>query len=91
MAEKKPKYLHDGARDGIYVRAWSEGRGRDKEIVVQVWWKPKPEGEPDGDWGMPGSLPVAAAVEQAILQTRRDVEAKAAKTVEALKVKGVIT
>lgn len=90
MAEKKRKYLHDGMSNGIYVRAWSEGRGRDKEIMVQVWWKPKPEGEQDGDWAMPGMLPVAAAVDQAILNTRSDIEKKAGKTMDQLKAKGVI-
>lgn len=72
MAEEKPrKYKVDGlwGKTGRYVRAWTEGRGRDKEHCVQVWNSGKPEGEPQGDWGMPGVLPLNAAVEQAIAQT----------------------
>lgn len=77
---KKPKYLHDGIRlfrkEGSpdrtdYVRAWQEGRGRNAEIVVQVWvGKDKPEGEPEGDWAMPAILGVPAAVAQAVVQTK---------------------
>ena len=85
MADKKVKYLYDEMKDGIYARAWREGRGRNSEIIVHVWWKPKPEGEPDGDWGMPGMLPVSAAVDQAILNTRGDMEAKAAEALSKLK------
>lgn len=76
---KKPKYIHDGIRlfrkEGSpdrtdYVRAWQEGRGRNAEIVVQVWiGKDKPDGEPDGDWAMPAILGVPAAVAQAVVQT----------------------
>lgn len=77
MAEKKRKYLRDEMKDGIYVRAWKEGRGNNAEIMVQVWWKPKAEGEPDGDWVMPGILGVEASVAQAILNTRGDKEREA--------------
>lgn len=74
MSNTKPKrYEHDGpytyGERKVYVRAWKEGKGRDREIAVQVWNSGKPEGEPEGDWGMPGILPVTAAIEQAILQT----------------------
>ncbi len=73
MSDKPKKYQHDGTYtcDGktVYIRAWKEGKGRNAEIAVQVWLKGKPEGEPEGDWGMPGVLPVTAAIEQAILQT----------------------
>lgn len=65
---KKPKYIFDGIRDGVYVRAWKEGRGHG-EIVVQVWKSGKPDGEPDGDWGMPGIIG-DAAIDQAVLQTK---------------------
>jgi len=64
--EKKIKYLHDGVHNKVYVRAWKEKR----EIIVQVWLSGKPEGEPEGDWAMPGIIGVPAAVEQAILQTK---------------------
>jgi hypothetical protein len=75
MTEKKPKYKFDGKYNAHYVRAWKEGRGRDAEIAVQVWWaKDKPEGEPDGDWGMPGVLPVSAAIAQAVLNTQGDLK-----------------
>ncbi len=66
---KKPKYIYDRVHEkGCYVRAWKEGRGRDRGVAVQVWWSGKPEGEPDGDWVMPPSLGMFA-VDQAILQT----------------------
>lgn len=66
---KKHNYLFDGKRDGRYVRAWALGRGVEKEIVVQVWNSGKPEGEPDGDWGMPAVLGLTGCVDQAVLQT----------------------
>ena len=68
MAKRK-RYLLDGMREGRYVRAWKEGRGHRGEVMVQVWNSGKPEGEPDGDWAMPGILPVGACISQAILQT----------------------
>lgn len=57
-------------RGDVYVKAWKEGRGRNAEVMVQVWKSGKPEGEPDGDWAMPGVLPVDVAVSQALLQTK---------------------
>ena len=68
---KKPKFLFDGkkdAGDGVYVRAWKEGRS---DIVVQVWLgkDAKPEGEPDGDWVMPAALGAGACIDQAVMQT----------------------
>lgn len=63
---KTPKLLIDEVRGDNYVRAWKERRN----IVVQVWkGKNYPEGEPNGDWEMPGVLGLTTAVEQAILQT----------------------
>lgn len=85
MADKKRKYLHDEMKDGIYVRAWKEGRGHG-EFMVQVWWKPKPEGEPDGDWVMPGIIGLQGAVAQAILNTSGDMDVKAR---EAMKKAGI--
>lgn len=77
---KKIKYLYDDAfqfdAPGIaptkhYIRAWKgEGRGRNAELVVQVWHgKTKPEGEPDGDWAMPYILGVPNCIRQAVAQT----------------------
>lgn len=69
MSKKQPRYILDGVQDGHYVRAFKERR----EIVVQVWLnKTRPEGEPDGDWCMPGVLGITAAVGQAVLQTKGD-------------------
>ena len=77
---KKIRYVFDGVRvhrredeadRSDYVRAWSEGKGRNKETAVQVWkGKIKPEGDPDGDWAMPGVLSVDTAIAQAVVQTR---------------------
>ena len=64
---KKIKYLYDGVRGGYYVRAWKEGR----EIAVQVWVNTEPEGEPNGDWAMPGIIGVEASIAQAIFQTKK--------------------
>lgn len=65
----KTNYIFDGVYKGnCYVRAWREGRGRNAEIVVQVWKSGKAEGEPDGDWAMPAVLG-AVAIDQAIAQT----------------------
>lgn len=70
---KKPRYVYDQAVKQHYVRAWQEGRGRNADIVVQVWLhKDKPEGEPEGDWAMPGVLGYPAAVAQAIAQTSEE-------------------
>jgi hypothetical protein len=70
VSEKPPKYLFDGETKGHYVRAWREGTGRNAEIVVQVWKdKTTPDGEPDGDWGMPKVLGVDFSIKQAIAQT----------------------
>lgn len=73
---KTPKYLHDGTYtygepSAIYwIRAWREGRGRNSEIIVQVWNGSAPDGEPVGDWAMPGVLPLNAAIEQSIIQSK---------------------
>jgi len=69
MVEKKKRYLFDGLRDGRWIRCWSEGRGRNKEIAVQIWNSGVAEGDPDGDWGMPGVLGVVLSIDQAVLQT----------------------
>lgn len=45
---QKKKYLFEGLQEGRFVRAWREGRGRNSEIMVQVWNRGVPEGEPDG-------------------------------------------
>lgn len=67
---KKIRYICDKQyRPGVYVRAWNEGRGRNKETIVQVWKSATPEGEPQGDWAMPAFLGPIACIEQAILQT----------------------
>lgn len=66
---KKIRYAFDGVYKGVYVKAWAEGRGRNKEVMVQVWKSGKAEGEPEGDWVMPGCLPTTVAMDQAILQT----------------------
>lgn len=83
MNDKRRKYLRDDMHNGIYVRAWKEGRGHG-EYMVQVWWKPKPEGDPDGDWAMPGEVGLPAAVEQAIINTRQDVEEKASAALKKI-------
>lgn len=72
---KKINYLYDAVRKcqhrSDYVRAWSEGKGRNKEIVVQVWPnKTSPEGEPAGDWAMPAVLGTDVAISQAVAQTK---------------------
>lgn len=69
MTAKKPRYLVNGPMDGRFVRAWKEGRGREAEVVVQVWNSDKPEGDPTGDWAMPAVLGAAACVHQALAQT----------------------
>ncbi len=69
----KNKLLHEGLykETGHYVKAWAEGRGRNREIIVQVWLNgADPVGEPDGDWAMPGVLPTDAAIDQSILNTK---------------------
>ena len=75
MAETKRKYAHDGVYEyngrKSYVRAWKEGRGRQQEIMVQVWINGNPDGEPQGDWAMPGIIGLEGAIEQSILQTKR--------------------
>ena len=71
----KIRYQFDGKYNAHYIRAWKEGRGRNSEIMVQVWFaKDKPEGEPDGDWAMPGVLPISAAIAQAVLNTEGDLK-----------------
>jgi DNA (cytosine-5)-methyltransferase 1 len=68
----KQKYLIDNVRDGRYVRAWKEGKGRQAEIVVQIWNGETPEGEPDADLGLPAILGVETAVAQAMAQTLKE-------------------
>lgn len=64
---KQPKFLFDGLFRGLwYVRAWKERR----EIVVQVWNGEKPDGDPAGDWSMPGVLGLEAAIAQGVIQTK---------------------
>lgn len=70
METKRQRYLIDGLHEGRYVRAWKEGRGHG-EYIVQVWNGRSTEGEPDGDWVMPGILGLSASVSQAILQTKK--------------------
>lgn len=67
---KTPKYLMNETRykthHGIvFVRMWKQRR----DFNVQVWLSGTPEGEPDGDWEMPGVLGPTTCMEQAILQT----------------------
>lgn len=65
------KYAVDGVRGENYVRAWKEGKGRDAEIMVQVWLKKAaPDGEPNGDWAMPGVLGVECAISQSVIQSK---------------------
>lgn len=66
-AMAKIKYQMDGIHNGAYVRAWREKR----QWAVQVWTSGKPEGDPDGDWVMPGVFSLMAAVEQSILQSKK--------------------
>jgi hypothetical protein len=68
---KSKRYLFDHEYDGRYVRAWSDGKGRHREIVVQVWNSGKPEGEPDGEWGMPPEIGVASCISCAVAQTKK--------------------
>lgn len=75
----KKRYLVDEVQDGRYVRAWKEGRGRNQEVVVQIWNSGKPEGDPDGEWGMPGILGVPACVSQALKQTPKTPEGEPSK------------
>lgn len=65
----KHRIEFDQLNQGRWVRAWREGRGRNAEIVVQIWNSGKPEGEPDGDWGMPAILGLSTAIAQAEVQT----------------------
>ena len=66
-----PKYLVDEVRGKSYVRAWKEGKGREREFCVQVWLnKDKPKGEPDGDWGMPFEFGLEGSIDQSLLQTK---------------------
>jgi hypothetical protein len=62
----KKKYVVDEVRDGRYVRAWWNTQ---RELIVQVWNAATPDGEPAGDWAMPGMLGEVACIEQAMLQT----------------------
>lgn len=67
MAKKKPE---TGVRRGRYFEATKSGRGRNAEILVQVWKGDTKEGEPTHEWEMPGILPMDAAIDQAILQSK---------------------
>lgn len=73
MPESKPHF------DGPYgtkhvchtwIKCWSEGRGRNKEVVVQIWYGQtnKPARKPDHDIGMPGIFDPISAINQAILE-----------------------
>lgn len=65
--KKKIRYLTNGVHaKGCYIKAWKERR----DMIVQVWWSGKAEGEPDGDWLMPGIFGMAN-IDQAILQTKK--------------------
>lgn len=64
---RKTKYLFDGMRNGIYVRAFKEGRWH---IIVQIWLTSPEEGDPYGDWEMPSVLGLEECIEQAVIQTR---------------------
>lgn len=70
MAKTGKKFIYDGIHGKAYARAWKEGKGRQAEIVVQVWMSGTPDGEPDGDWAMPACFGIAA-VDQAVLQTEK--------------------
>lgn len=70
MARKPTKEKPEtGVKRGRYYEAYKEGKGRDAEIVVNVWATDKKVGEPAHEWGMPTILPIDAAVDQAILQS----------------------
>lgn len=70
---KEIKYLHNGVYQTHFIRAWKEKR----EWAIQVWLdKAAPEGEPQGDWEMPGAFPTIAAIEQSILNTKNDIKDK---------------
>jgi hypothetical protein len=74
---KGKKYLWDRADGRHYIRAWVEGKGRDREYAVQVWLnKAKPEGEPDGDWAMPFAFGLQGSIEQSIVNTLSDAKRK---------------
>lgn len=62
---KKVTLLFDGPYKDCWVRAWKEKR----EFIVQVWKSGKAEGDPDGDWAMPGIIGLPASIDQAVLQT----------------------
>ena len=70
---KNKRYIFDDVHQPgeQYVRAWPEGKGRQREIVVQVWISGKPEGEPDGEWGMPPEIGVASCISCAVAQTKK--------------------
>jgi hypothetical protein len=70
MATKKIKYLVDEVRHEHYVRAWAEGRGRNREIMVHVWKGKEPVGDPQGDWAMPAVFGLDGCIHQAVLQTK---------------------
>lgn len=61
--------IHEEQKQGRFIKWWREGRGRNAEIIVQVWNNGVPNGEPDGDWAMPGAFTPNMAISQAIAQT----------------------
>lgn len=69
---KKQKYAHEGqwiGKEGdkpVFVLAWKEKR----EWAIQVWISGEYLGDPDGDWEMPGRLPLNVAIHQAVLQSK---------------------
>lgn len=72
----KNQLLHNrvyskGERD-VWVRCWSEGRGRNKEFIVQIWDDPNApakDAKPDHDWAMPSWCGLAGAIDQAVIQS----------------------
>lgn len=70
MPPTKRRYRVNSRYRGHYVQSWREGRGRNAECIVLIWANAcAPDGEPDGEWAMPGDLSDQAAIDQAILQT----------------------
>lgn len=78
MTEKR-KQQNDRTVDGRFVRAWVEGRGRSQEVMVQIWNCGKPDGEPDGDWAMPGILGLNLSIQQALIQTPKPKAGRSGK------------
>lgn len=66
----KAKKPETGVLRGRYYEATRSGRGHNSEVLVRVWPGDKREGEPSHEWEMPGILPNAVAVDQAVLQSK---------------------